>query len=257
MTKRHLLVCAIFLMAVSVVTAELSGYWTFDEGSGMSVADSSGKGRTGVLDSANKANYPQWISGHNGAGNALCFNSNTFSSANSNCVVMDPNAMAIDPNQPGLSNLGEAFTISLWVRRDAVDYFNNLYPNLVHTTAYNVQLALDPAVASSSPDAYDYLGWTGTSGNRIAIGTETVDQKTLGTWYHLAVTCDGAFIKKYVNGAEIFAGSVPGIEMPLASANFVIGSNLDHTSYFTGALDEVAVWAGSYLPAAEVAKLAN
>jgi len=257
MTKKHLAVCAIFMLTVPVVIADLAGYWAFDEGSGMSVADSSGNGKTGVLYSANKANYPQWTPGHDGTGSALRFNSNTVSSANSNRVVIDPNTLATDPNQPGLTNLGKAFTISMWVRRDAVDYFNNLYPNLVYTTAYNVQLALDPSAVSTSPDAYDYLGWTGVSGNRIPLGTETIAQKTLGTWYHLAVTCDGTFIKKYVNGAEIHSASVPGIEMPLATANFVIGSKLDNTSYLTGALDDVAVWAGSYLPAAEVAKLAN
>ncbi len=257
MTKKHLTVYAILLLTVPMAAADLAGYWAFDEGSGMTVADSSGNGKNGVLHSANKANYPQWTTGHNGTGSALRFNSNTVSSANSNRVVIDPNTLATDPNQPGLTNLGKAFTISMWVRRDAVDYFNNLYPNLVFTTAYNVQLALDPSAVSTSPDAYDYLGWTGVSGNRIPLGTETVAQKTLGTWYHLAVTCDGESIKKYVNGSEIESVSIPGVEMPLATANFVIGSRLDNTSYFTGALDDVAVWANSYLPAGEVVKLAN
>jgi hypothetical protein len=142
MTKKHLTVYAILLLTVPMAAADLAGYWAFDEGSGMTVADSSGNGKNGVLHSANKANYPQWTTGHNGTGSALRFNSNTVSSANSNRVVIDPNTLATDPNQPGLTNLGKAFTISMWVRRDAVDYFNNLYPNLVSTTAYNIQLAL-------------------------------------------------------------------------------------------------------------------
>ncbi|MEN6306948.1 MAG: LamG domain-containing protein [Anaerohalosphaeraceae bacterium] len=257
MIKRQQLIFTVLMLTVSMVMGDLAGYWAFNEGSGMTTTDSSGNGKTGVLSSANKSNYPQWTAGHDGTGSALRFNTNTFSSVNSNRMVVDPNTMVMDPNLPGLTNLGEAFTIALWVRRDALDYFNNLFPNLVHTSAYSVQLALDPSAASSSPDAYDYLGWTGVSGNRIAIGTETTTQKTLGVWYHLAVTCDGAFIKKYVNGTEIESVSIPGIEMPVATANFVIGSKLDNTSYFTGALDDVAVWAGSYLPAAEVAKLAN
>lgn len=257
MILKQRLFFAVLMLTGAMVMGDLAGYWAFDEGSGMAVTDSSGKGKNGTLHSANKANYPQWTTGHNGTGSALRFNTNTSSSANSNRVVIDPNFLMSDPNLPGLTNIGKVFTVAMWVRRDAVDYFNNLYPNLVHTSAYNVQLALDPSAASSSPDAYDYLGWTGADGNRIAIGTETTAQKTLGAWYHLAVVCDGESIKKYVNGTEIESVSIPGAEMPLATANFVIGSKLDNTSYFTGALDDVAVWADSYLPAGEVAKLAN
>jgi hypothetical protein len=255
MKKQFFLVT--LLLSVSITFGELAAYWPLNESSGTTATDASGNGITGFFYSANGSNYPQWIAGHDGTGHALRFNGSTTASSNSNRLVTDPNAIAMDPNVPGLGNLTEAFTIAMWVRRDAVDYFNNLFPRLVHTSAYDVQLALDPSAVSTSPDAYDYLGWTGVSGNRLAIGIETDAQKTLGSWYHMAVTCDGGVIKKYINGGLIASISIPGIDMPTTAGSFVIGSKLDNTSYFTGALDDVAVWAGSYLPAEEVAKLAN
>ena len=248
---------AILMLTVSMAMGDLVGYWTFNEGSGMAAADSSGNGLNGVLYSANSTNYPQWTTGFDGSGSALLFNGSSTGSSNSNRMVVDPNTIAMDPNVPGLGNLSEVFTVSMWVRRDALDYFNNLFPRLVHTSAYDVQLALDPSALSTSPDPYDYFGWTGTSGDRFEIGLETTAQKTLGTWYHLAVTCDGSQVKKYIDGIEIYSGSIPAVDMPAATSAFAVGSKLDNTSYFTGAVDDVAVWAGTYLPAAEVVKLAD
>lgn len=253
---KHHLLFGILLLSVSMAFGELAGYWSFNEGSGSTANDASGNSRNGIFYSANGLNNPQWIAGHEGTGAALRFNANTTHSSNSNRLVIDPNTIAMDPNMPGLGNLGEVFTISMWVRRDALDYFNNLYPRLVHTGAYDVQLALDPSALSTSPDGYDYFGWTGVSGNRFAIGMEAAVQKTLGNWYHMAVTCDGTFVKKYINGVEQSSVGIPGIEMPTTAGSFVMGSKLDSTSFFTGALDDVAVWAGSFLPAAEVEKLA-
>ena len=242
------LVFVILMLTASMAMAELVGYWAFEEGSGQTAADSSGNARNGTLSFGKNSTYPQWTAGHIGTG-ALAFNGN--------CVIADSNSISTDPNDPSLRNLGEAFTITMWVRRDALDYFNNLYPRLVHTDTYDVQLALDPAALSTSPDAYDYFGWKGATNNRIEIGMETSAQKTLGGWYHMAVTCDGASIKKYINGVEAASASIPGVDMAVAATNVFIGSKADKTSYFTGALDDVAIWSGGYLPAAEVEKLAN
>jgi hypothetical protein len=255
MMKRQIFF-AILVLTVPMAMADLVGYWTFNEGSGSSVTDSSGNGMNGFLYSANGTNYPQWIAGYNGG--ALRFNFNTTGSTNSNHVAIDPNVMdpnVVDPNLPGLTSLSDVFTFSMWVRRDTLDY--SIFPRLVHTSAYDIQLALDPAAGPGSVDAHDYFGWTGVGGNRFSIGVEDTAQKTLGNWYHLAVVCDGVHIQKYINGVEVYSGSTPGIEMPFATANFIIGSKLDNSQYFTGALDDVAVWSGGYLPAEEVVKLAN
>jgi hypothetical protein len=244
--KKQLVVVMLMLTA-SITMAELVGYWAFEEGTGQTAADSSGNSRNGTLSFGANSTYPQWTAGRIGSG-ALVFNGN--------CVIADSNSVYTDPNAPSLRNLGQAFTVSMWVRRDAVDYFNNLFPRLIHTDTYDVQLALDPSALSTSPDSKDYLGWKGTTGDRMAIGMETDAQKTLGSWYHMAVTCDGSTIKKYINGQQADSISIPGIDMPVASTNVFIGSKADKTSYFTGALDDVAVWAGSYLPAEEITKLA-
>ncbi len=45
--------------------------------------------------------------------------------------------------------------------------------------------------------------------------------------------------------------------MPVSITDFTIGAKANNTANFIGILDDVAVWAGSYLPAEEVAKLAD
>ena len=71
----------------------LVAYWKFDEGSGTSVADSSGNGNTGTL-----INGPQWTAGR--LGNALFFDG-----IDDNVTV--PDSASLD--------LSSAFTLSAWV----------------------------------------------------------------------------------------------------------------------------------------------
>ena len=61
--KLIFLVCFIFMLClVSTASADLIGYWTFDEGSGNVAADSSGNGNDGTLEGG-----PNWVSGQLGS----------------------------------------------------------------------------------------------------------------------------------------------------------------------------------------------
>ena len=68
-------------------------YWKFDEGSGTSVADSSGNGNTGTL-----VNGPLWTAGR--VGNALFFDG-----IDDNVTVPDSTSL----------DLSSSFTLSAWV----------------------------------------------------------------------------------------------------------------------------------------------
>ncbi len=133
----------------------------FDEGTGTTAADSSGNAQDAVFYAADSINYPQWTTGGIGGSGAIEFNASTTGFSNSNHLVVDPNSFpSDDPNSPGLQNLTEVFTISMWVYRGAL-YVNlsaNDIPRLVNTDAYGIQLAFDPA--SGGDDPYDFLGWT-------------------------------------------------------------------------------------------------
>src|SRR3990167_283101 len=77
-------------------TSGLVGYWNFDEGSGATVADSSGNGNTGTL-----TNGPTWTTGK--IGQALSFDgSNDY----------------VDAGTGSSLNLASSLTVSAWIKPD-------------------------------------------------------------------------------------------------------------------------------------------
>ena len=262
MMKRLLVIVVVALMAAPSF-GQLAGYWNFDEGAGTTVADSSGKGNPGVLQANGSGNLPVWITGHDGTGKALQFNATTTSSANSNRVYVD-----IDTSD-AVASLGGAFTISMWVRSDEIEdwvlrVLTNNRRELVYTNAYSVLLAADPNYSPpTNIFAWDYFcsdintPWGGSSGFGFPQGREDSGQNYAGFWYHLAITYDGNYLKKYVNGYLIFVMAAPTGALPTATSDLYIAAKSDGSGYFSGDLDDVAIWAGSYLPASEIVKLAN
>ena len=155
MMKRLLVIVVAALMA-SPSFGQLAGYWNFDEGSGTTVADSSGKSNPGVLQKIGSGSLPLWITGHDGTGKALRFNSTTTDSSNSNWVFVDINSA------DAVATLGGAFTISMWVRSDQSEDWVLTAPTgdwrrLIYTNAYDVELALDPNAAEDDYDSWDYF----------------------------------------------------------------------------------------------------
>jgi hypothetical protein len=249
----------IFMVAgcmTTTVMGQLAGYWKFDEGSGTTVADSSSNGKSGVLHKNGTGALPQWISGHDGTGGALLFNSSTDISANSDNVIV--NITSAD-GLAALTKTGRAFSISMWVRTDAFTSWTGNWRYLLYTNAYDYELAVDPndtAWGSTNIDDYFYSESSAAWG--LNLGFCAPVQKQLGVWYHLALTFDGNYVKKYING-KLFLWYLPAPleSQPTATTNLFIGSYSDGSGWFTGALDEVAIWSSTYLPDAEIAKLAN
>lgn len=245
--KKAIIVLAIVSMISSLASAQLAGYWKFDETSGSTVLDSSGNGKNGTLYSENSSNYPTRISGVNG--NALLFNANTTDSSNYNKVIVPLSS------SDALANLGEAFTISMWVRRDGVGGVS-VQPGMVCTDAYEIDLATDPN-ATESTDGQDTF-WSDASTNWqwLWLGYSTTEQKTLGTWYLLTITYDGNYLRKYVNG-EMVGGIAAPTSFSLTATTALSIAARSSNGYFIGAIDDLAIWSGKYLSSAEVAKLAN
>ncbi|HAL44531.1 MAG: hypothetical protein A2Y12_07365 [Planctomycetes bacterium GWF2_42_9] len=243
--KKALIIIAIVSVISSLASAQLAGYWTFNEGTGTTAADSSGKGKTASFYSANGSNYPTWITGHNGG--ALQFNANTTGTGNFNKLNVP--IIATD----ALANLTKkSFTVAMWVRRDAGSY-GVVEPGLVGTDVYEIDLATDPC--DTGANGRDYIYRT-DKGTYVDLGTENTAQKTLGSWYHYAVTYDGNDLRKYVNGIVQTTVTTSMDFNAIASDYFMIASNA-WDSFFVGALDDVAVWTGSYLKRTEIEKLYN
>jgi hypothetical protein len=245
-------------MVVALMAApsfgQLAGYWKFDETSGTTVLDSSGNGKTGILysgDDDSNTNLPTRIAGHNGSGNALQFNASTVSGG------YNSNGVSVTLGSGALVNLGEAFTISMWVRRDAVIPDDVALPGLLYTDAYELDLATNPDDPEYDNNRWDYFNCEINYLWQFSLGEEVTAQKTLGSWYHYAVTYDGNYLRKYVNGILVGGQLAPTTFSISATTNLLIGSRSDtYMGYFTGAIDDVAIWSGKYLGGAEVAKLA-
>lgn len=245
--KRILVLSAVMACSLTAL-ADLVAYWDFEDGGGMTAADVSGRGQHARLRAADGVSFPQWTAGKIGSG-ALLFNPNAAADPNErNYLFVDPNDVNGDPN---ILDLTDAFTISMWVRRDVI---TDEWAYLLFTDAYDLELAKDPFEAG---DPYDYFWSTKESKWQFEIGTETDDQQ-IGNWYHLAVTCDNRTLKKYVNGtlkSSVYVSAT--INLPKATTALYIASRAGQDRVFIGALDDIAIWAGSYLPEAEVQKLAN
>lgn len=249
MTRKVFITIAMVLFVASAASAQLAGYWKFDETSGLTAADSSGKGKTGDLYAEDLTNYPDWTTGHTGSGGAILLNADTTEFANSNCVIVDITTT------DALAQLGEAFTIATWVRRDALVY--DIWPRIVDTDVYDVELAMDPDGSLDGWDPYDFFWADTTSAWRLYMGVEAAAQKTLGNWYHLAISYDGNYIRKYVNGVAVYTSGAPQTFSLTANTDLFIGDRTDGDAYFVGALDDLAIWSGGYLSGTEIAKLAN
>ncbi|MGD1041440.1 MAG: LamG domain-containing protein [Sedimentisphaerales bacterium] len=258
MMKRLVVIVVVALMAVPSF-GQLAGYWNFDEGAGTTVADSSGKGNPGVLQANGSGNLPVWITGHDGTGSALRFNYNTTDSSNSNRVFVDINTA------DAVAHLGGAFTISMWVRSDMVQDWVLRVPTgnwrwLIYTNAYDIELALDPNASSPLVNHYDYFNSDANSAwsyMPFPADWEDWGQNYTGLWYHLAITYDGNYLKKYVNGYLVYAMAAPTSPLPTATTGLYFAALDDFSGYFSGDLDDVAIWAGTYLPNTEITKLVN
>jgi hypothetical protein len=259
MSKRLAVIVVVALMAAPSF-GQLAGYWSFNEGSGTTAADSSGKGNPGVLQAYGAGDLPVWIADHNGTGSALRFNYTATSSANSNRVFVDINT------SDAVATPGRAFTISMWVRSDMVQDWilrvpTNDYRYLIYTNAYDIELAIEPnAIVGTNTDAWDWFSsdlasaWYGIP---FPDGYEEWEQNYVGIWYHLAVTCDGNFLRKYINGSQILIIPAPGVALPTATTDLYLAALDNFSGYFSGDLDDVAIWTGSYLPDSEITKLAD
>ena len=195
----------------------LVGAWAFDEGSGSSAADQSGRGNTGAL--SNTA----WVT--NGKFNgALSFNG-------TNAWVSVADSASLD--------LTTGLTLEAWVRPAVTGGWRTA---LAKDQPGSLAYGLYANSSGSFPGTEVFIG-----SSRSLNGTTPLP---VGTWSHVASTYDGTILRLYVNGTQVSQLLVAG-SIATSSAPLHVGGNGVWGEWFNGSIDEVRVY-NRALGAAEI-----
>ncbi|HET8755556.1 MAG TPA: LamG-like jellyroll fold domain-containing protein [Solirubrobacteraceae bacterium] len=190
----------------------------FEQTSGTTVTDSSGKGSTGTLSGATWAPDGRF-------GRAL-----SFDGVNDIVTVPDSN----------LLDLGPGMTLEAWVKPTTTnDWRTVLLKERPGQLAYSLY---------ASGDSARPLAEIAAGSQRDARGTASLP---VGVWTHLAATYDRSTLRLYVNGTQVSSTAVTGTLLNSSGA-LRIGGNTVWGEYFSGLIDEVRVYERA-LGAAEIA----
>ncbi|HZF18150.1 MAG TPA: LamG-like jellyroll fold domain-containing protein [Burkholderiales bacterium] len=191
----------------SAAPTGLVAAYAFQEGSGTTVADSSGKNNNGTLSAATWTTAGQF-------GNALVFNGTS--------------ARVTVPNSTSLQ-LTNGMTLEAWVFPTGS---LTSWRSVVDKTVDGYYL-----MGSSDPNNRPAVGGTWTSGNQNLIAPTAL---TLNAWTHLAATFDGATVKLYVNGTQV-ASQAQTTPLTATTGTLQIGAD-SFGEFFAGRIDEVRIY---------------
>jgi hypothetical protein len=187
--------------------------YSFDAGSGSTVADATGNGNTGTINNATWS-----ASGHSGS--ALSFNG-------SNAWVTVPDNASLD--------LTTGYTLEAWVKPTAA---NGQWRAAV--------IKEDPAQSELDYGLYG-LTDSGPPSAHVLVGNppDTYLRGTtappLNSWTHVAATYDGTTLRVYANGVQQASKAVSGA-IDTSTGALRIGGNSIWGEWFAGLIDDVRVY---------------
>ena len=200
-----------------VTVSGLVAAYAFDEGTGTTVADSSGNNYTGTITAATWTTSAKF-------GKALSFNG-------SSSWVAIPATTSL--------NLTTGMTLEAWVNPTTV---NGNWRDVIYKGNDNYYLSATSAT-TGTPAGGGTFGGSGTT----AFGTAVL---ATNTWTHLAETYDGATLRLYVNGTQISSLARTG-NIAISTNALQIGGDPFYGQYFAGIIDEVRVY-NTALSAAQI-----
>ena len=209
---RKLIYLVSIILVLSIagnVSAELVGYWKFDEGSGTTAYDSSGNGLNGTLNGD-----PQWVEGQ--LGGALDF---------------DGDDSVEIPHSPLLS-ITDEITITAWTYMRA-----NASGELAIVSKGGWAANDLPYELTETPGGVIYWQFYDNEGR----DTCAPQSPPVEEWHHIAATYDGNIFKCYIDGVLADEWAYAGT-MPENTAPVTIGQRSRGGTFFNGMIDEVAIY---------------
>jgi hypothetical protein len=194
---------------VTAPSSNLVGAWGFDEISGATATDASGRGNTGTISGPTRSTAGRF-------GGAL-----SFDGVNDLVTVADANVL----------DLTTGMTMEAWVR-----------PSALGSAWRTVMLKEQPNDLIYALYGGDNVGRPAThiftNADRGVSGTAGV---ALDTWTHLASTYDGATLRLYVNGTQVATRAITG-SIRASTGALRIGGNNVWGEWFAGLIDEVRLY---------------
>ncbi len=225
--------------------AALMAYWTFDQGTGTQLTDSSGRGNHGTLAGTT---LPQWVAGHTGrAGDwALYFSGSTAQNdANAPHVFLG--------NLPDLTITGDQ-TISMWLYPTDFTYRQNPYAKAYGGTGTITQ---EPTTWGT-PKSLDY--YYGTAGSNSSpyqsVSSGSGGILIANQWNHIALVRDftNNQIRWFVNG--VCTNVVTPAYSSAAADNLDAYIGRGYERNYWGRIDDMAIF-NHALPDVQVKAIAS
>lgn len=233
MKNKHFIIMSILMGTLAVFSClaqeekALLGQWTFNEGTGEIVADSSGNGNNGKI--ANAMRGVAWVEGRNGK--ALQFTGGDPKERNqAGCVII--------PNLTNKYDFSKAITIEAWIKLTNIQRESTyeIVSNTESDRGKGFRLRISwGSLAFGSGEGGEGKTWgAGSSPSKVRIEVDT--------WYHVAGVFDGSLFRVYLDGNEV---GVSPESHPLTKGqnNVYIGAYCGGYAYgFNGVIDDVKIY---------------
>jgi len=233
--KLSLGIC-IFLLANGLTTGYVAaqlengliGYWSFDEGSGITANDSSGNGNNGTL-----VNGPIWTPGE--IAGALSFD-------------------GVDDYVSFASQAQSTISISAWVYAQATP--GNVFPRIIDMPGYVLFLP-EPSNPKSNPAS---LGFLSRRSDGDGEWDTPANSMAYNSWNHVAVVYDSSSTSNnadlYINGVKQTISKInpPRGTQTSNEGEGIIGNHIPLNRGWDGLIDELRIY-NRALSAAEIVSL--
>ena len=222
---------SLVLCSAGLARAGLMGYWSFDDGSGTTLADTSGRGNNGILSGTSA--LPAWVAGHSGqAGDyALAFtgSAGNNSAADPHVQLGSPADLAIGGNQ----------TISMWL------YPTN-FDSGVRQNPYAKAYSGSGTITQEPGGALNYYRGP-LGGNGAGFDSHGSPALTLNAWNFATIVrdFDAGEVRWYVNGrttSEPTAFDPPGGANPIGTGSLPAYFGRGYVQNYFGMIDNASIW---------------
>lgn len=237
---RSVVALLLLLSWTATARADLKGYWSFDDGSGLTATDSSGQGNHGTIENWGA---PNWVSGFSGNPGDSALN---FTGGAQRVNAGNPADLSTD--------IAGSRTTSIWFQPSALPgaRYSIWGKSYSGTGTLNVT-SLGAFQQYYGPETSNPVtGNSGTHTNHISANGVIA----AGNWYHIVHQRDsaGSTQQYYINGQPLASPAAWTLYNPtgVSAAPFLIGNG--YTGTVLGILDDAAIWNEALSPG-EIAAL--